>query len=387
MKRASYIPVLILLLSAICVFASKCGAEDLRAYQHGIDILKRENGTYWLIWSSAGNPPKIRDENWTHDIYYSSIDPNHPSVTPTILISNPEAQEPVSAAISRDGRIMITCEDGWNVRQGVGQRWGLYDGNLGPVMPYPRLIKDGGHSGHVAAVGKTFVVLWNDGWDETVPGADGIGVGKRILLDRFSSSGAHLNPSSTQVSEGGRSWWPLVAGSDSRAVLLWQRYVAGDKYSELMYSVYDPRSNTFAKRPGRLATRVKYYVYDVQYYAAIDRFLVVGAYYDGGGFAYLMDDEGNIVARNISLPPMVRESKPARADHGSHSFAAYPRSPDGVFVLKLTRSSIELTETVSDTYDWQSMGTVGIFTGRNSVYFANLSDRGIVEKRFMLTLP
>ena len=76
-----------------------------------------------------------------------------------------------------------------------------------------------------------------------------------------------------------------------------------------MYAVYDPRADRFIKEPARLATGVKYYTYDVQYCPAIERFLVAGAYDEGEGFAYLVDDEGNIAARNTSSLPIVRESE------------------------------------------------------------------------------
>jgi hypothetical protein len=349
MKNIACVSILVAILLAAAT--GKCRGEDLRAYQHGIDIVKRADGAYWLIWSSAGNPPKAPKKDWTHDIYYSPIDPRRPSITPAVLISNPEAQEPASAAISGDGHIMVTCEDGWNVENGVGQRWGLYDENLGPVKPYPHLIRDGGHSGHVAAVGNTFVIFWGEGWDDTVSGADGLGVGRRVLLDTFSSTGAHLNSFKVQVSDGTRDWWPVVAGSDDHAVLLWQRYVAGEKYSDLMYAVYDPRANRFVKGPSRLADRVKYYVYDVQYFSSIQRFLVAGAYYGGGGFAFLLDDGGEVVARHTALPPIVRESKPAKAEDAAFALAVYPRYPRGAFVLKLEPPDIELIETIEDDYD------------------------------------
>lgn len=358
--------------------------EDLRAYQHGIELIKRTNGTYWLLWSSAGNPPKAGTRNWTHDVYYSLIDPSNPSIRPVAIISNPEAQEPASAAISMDGRIMITCEDGWNVKNGVGQRWGLYDENLHPVKPYPQLIRDGGHSGHVAAVGNTFVVFWCDGWDDTVPGADGIGVGKHVVLDSLSSSGAHLQTVGVQISDQTRDWWPIVAGSADHALLLWQRYVKDEDYCDVMYAVYDPAKNEFIKNATKLSSKVKYYTYDVQYYPAIDRFLVIGSYYDRGGFAYLIDNRGRVCAHNTALPPIIRESKPAKSDRGDHSLAVYPRYPDGAFVLALTASAIKLNQSISDDYKWQRMGTAGIFTDALSVYFASLSTAGVVERKFSI---
>ncbi|MFV2069002.1 MAG: hypothetical protein ACC645_18705, partial [Pirellulales bacterium] len=39
-----------------------------------------------------------------------------------------------------------------------------------------------------------------------------------------------------------------------------------------------------------------------------------------------------------------------------------------------------------DGYRWQTMGTDGIFTGANEVYFASLSTGGLVEKTFTLAV-
>jgi len=112
---------------------------DPRSYQHGIDFVPLPDGTYYLIWSSSGNPPTgaLPDGSWPHDIYYSRIDPAHPSIKPVKFISKPEAQEPASAAISTDDHIMITMEDGWNARLTIAQRYGVYDKDLKPILPYP----------------------------------------------------------------------------------------------------------------------------------------------------------------------------------------------------------------------------------------------------------
>jgi len=101
---------------------------------------------------------------WTHDIFYSDIDPHNPKISPIKIISNPEAQEPASSAISDDGHIMITMEDGWNAKNVVAQRYGLYDQSMNPVKPYPNTALDGGHSGHVAASGNRFVIFYSEGW-------------------------------------------------------------------------------------------------------------------------------------------------------------------------------------------------------------------------------
>jgi len=129
---------------AVSLDASAATAEDERQYQHGVDIVPRGDGNYWLIWSSSGNPPTGPDPSgsWTHDIYYSLIQPANPSINPVTIISNNEAQEPASSAVSADGNLMITNEDGWNVANNVGQRYGVYRASdFGNVKAYPNMIQ------------------------------------------------------------------------------------------------------------------------------------------------------------------------------------------------------------------------------------------------------
>ncbi len=167
----------------LCAFVlASYAREDLREYQHGIDFLPRRAGGYWLIWSSSGIPPlgASNDGSWTHDIYYSIVNPQSPALSPVKIISNPEAQEPASSAMADDGHIMITMEDGWNADNVVAQRYGVYDQNMNPVNPYPNMVLDGGHSGHVAAVGNRFVVFYSEGWVEG-GGVDNLGSGDDVM--------------------------------------------------------------------------------------------------------------------------------------------------------------------------------------------------------------
>ena len=357
--------------------------EDLREYQHGLDFIPRNDGGYWLIWSSSGMPPQGAgdDGSWTHDIYYSNIDPQSPSLSPIRIISNPEAQEPAGSAVADDGHIMITMEDGWNAENVVAQRFGVYDQNMNPVKPYPNTILDGGHSGHVAAVGSRFVIFYSEGWVEE-GGVDDLGSGDDVMLKVYNSTGNFEREKDISVGDAYRDWWPVVAGSNSRAMLLWQRFVDGREYVDLMYALYDPANGKIVKGNARLTRQVKYYTYDIQYIPSIDRFLVAGAYESGGGFGFLISNDGEVTAKNKSLPAIIRESQPAVKAGEQAAFAVYPKSPNGLSVLKLGPSSIILNNTVSDSYAWRYMGTDGIFTDQNSVYFVSLSKSGCVEKKF-----
>ncbi len=372
----------IVVFLSFLVFVNIC-AEDLRVYQHGIDFVPRLDGHYWLIWASSGNPPtgETNDGSWIHDIYYSEIDPENPVIEPHTIISNDEAQEPASSAVADNGNIMITNEDGWQASNWIAQRYGVYDNNLSDVKPYPNMVLDGGHSGHVTAVANRFIVFYSEGWVDG-GGVDNLGSGDDVMLKVYDSNGKYEREKDVSVGITHRDWWPLAAGSPGKVLLLWQRFVKNQEYADLMYSVYNPGSGTTVKGNTKIEDHVKYYTYDVQYIGSIGRFLILGTYYSGGGFAVLVDENGIISARNTELPSLVREAQPAIKDSMDIAYALYPSSPNGLVVLTLTDSSIFINNTVTYSYAWSYIGTDGIFTGSNSVYFVSLSKNGYVEKSF-----
>src|SRR5438552_2884387 len=53
---------------------------DHRAWQHGISLLI-VNGRWLVVWSSWNNPPRPEinpNGNWSHDVFYSWLDPRSP---------------------------------------------------------------------------------------------------------------------------------------------------------------------------------------------------------------------------------------------------------------------------------------------------------------------
>ena len=126
-KKPTYTPTMVI----------STEGKDVRSFQHGIRFIPLPDGNYYLFWSSSGNPPTGEQPNgdWSHDIYYTIIDPASPTIAPIRFITKPEAQEPVSAAISADEHIMLTMEDGWNARNTIAQRYGVYDWKLNPIRP------------------------------------------------------------------------------------------------------------------------------------------------------------------------------------------------------------------------------------------------------------
>ncbi len=364
---------------------AKSEISDLREYQHGIDFIPLPDGTYALIWASSGNPPtgQLPNGNWTHDIYYSHIDPKHPAINPVLLIANPEAQEPASAAISSHGHILITMEDGWNTDQEVAQRYGVYDAALNPVLPYPQMVADGGHSGHTTASGNHFIVFYSEGWiDEG--GVDGLGSGDDVRAAVYDSDGVLEYTLDVAVGDSSRDWWPLAAGSPERTLLVWQRFVDDEEYSHLMFSLLDMNTGSLVVSPAMLEEKVQYYTYNAVFIPSISRFLITGAHPDGTGFAYLLDAEGNTVAANTDLPAPVRESQAILRDGEGEVLAVEPIVPSGAMVLTLTPESIRLKYTLEDDYTWSYSGIDGIFLSSDTIYIVATSPMGLVERTLVL---
>src|SRR4051794_1119512 len=96
-KKSRMLPILLgslVLFTALpALSATSVDVPDLRDHQHGIDFLKKPDGTYYVVWASQGNPPSNSTGNWTHDIYSMPIDPASPKLgTITTRISAGEAQ-------------------------------------------------------------------------------------------------------------------------------------------------------------------------------------------------------------------------------------------------------------------------------------------------------
>jgi len=359
---------------------------DLREYQHGIDFVRRSNGEYYLFWSSQGNPPVSAVSDWTHDIYVSSINPANPVITPTRFISAGEAQEPLSAAISTDGRIMLSFEDGYNAANEVAQRYGVYDAsNLSAIKAYPQNVYDGGHSGHVRAAGNKFVVFYADDW-QLGGGVCDLGSGKDVVAVVYDSAGNKLR--SVNVATGNRDWWPMLATSSNRAALVWQRFVSGQTYSDLYIAVMDPNTGAFTRAPVKMETNVHYYHYSVSYLPQVDRFLILGSYVSGMGFAILLDNNGNVISKNTNLPlGIVREAEHVVGDYAGHALVVAPTYPSGLMALEVTANSVNQVATINDSYLWQYIGITGIVSAQNKIYMVALSDAGLVQKTYNLNLP
>lgn len=360
-------------------------AADQRSYQHGVDFIRLRDGTYYLFWSSSGNPPAGAQANgdWSHNIYYSKIDPSSPQIQPVEFIAKPEAQEPVSAAIAADGHILLTMEDGWNARNTIAQRYGVYDNNLEPIKPYPNDVLDGGHSGHAASVGNTFVIFYSDDWVEG-GGVDDLGTGDDVFVRVYDTNGEPLYKTDVAAGDATRDWWPLAAGSERTALLVWQRYIDGEEYADLMYAVLNPSSGELISKPKPLGIHVKYYTYSCTFISGINRFLVLGTDNKANGFGFLLSETGSIISKNNELPPIVRESQQAVFASDNLAMIAFPMAPYGMALLSADENAVTYRQTYEDYYAWGYAGTDGIFLNETTVYFINLSPSGLVEKIFRI---
>lgn len=414
----------------VCFFAALplCNAQaDGREYQHGIDFVPLGDGTYWLFWSSSkGNPPKGEQTlllpngtkcfYFNHDVYYSYLDVRNVAVEQNRLVALPEAQEPVSAAISDEGNILITMEDGSdsslakNCEGRIQQRYQIFTSSLQSLTDTKTVNTNGAHSGHVTAAGDRFVIVYSQDWIAG-GGVDNRRTGSNIELDVVDGRGARLHHKKiTNEGDSFSDWWPLVAASEKYAMLVWQQYVESSRYAKLMMAVYDPLSDKLVKKATVLQSDVYYYHYDVQYLPGVNRFIVAGNHLGEvqepagerripaktqKGFLFLLDEMGTIIHRwqaghkceicnSYHTHPFVREAQAAIYSEDSHAKLLYPVKPKGALLFSVSVSEVSLQKYIDDDYYWQSLGTDGIFMDARKVLFATLSRQGLRMRTLIL---
>lgn len=343
--------------------------EDHRAWQHGIDLV-RVDDKMLLVWGSPGNPPRANPGgDWQHDIYFAWLTAGATQEAVVgdaqVLVSAAEAQEPPSVAINASGNLLLTSEDG---NDGINQQAGLWDKALRPLRKYPFLIRRGGHSGHVAALGERFLVVYGEGWVEH-GGFLGAGTGKSIR-SRIVEGDGTLRREST-IAADHRDSWPLVAASERNWLVIWQRYPGLTLHLALVDAA--GRTQRQAQIEQNMPLR---YAYDVAYVPALSSYVVAGTSGDAG-FVALINLAGEIVGTRHGLPPMVSESRVVIAQVGSELLAAYPVSPHGVAVVRLAAERIDLLKVIAHPYVWDSSGTTAYFSAPDRVVFFTLSKSGL----------
>ncbi len=356
-------------------------AQDSRQYQYGINFLNKSNRDYMLIWSSSGNAiyPKVIDDEWNHNTYYSLIDSSNPEIISRKLIGTPSTQGFVSSAVNNDGNIFVTVEDVHKTYNEVSQSYVVFDKKMRKIKPYYKTVFDGGHSGHVSAAEDKFSVFYSDGWVEG-GGINQLGTGDDVRMSIYDSSGELLDEISVVAGNETRDWWPLIASSKNKNFLLWQRFIDGEHFAMLMFAIYNLDTNSFDKKVSILKDNVKFYTYNVEYLESIDRFLVLGKSSDNKGFGILLSSDGNIVAESYNLTPIIRGAKPAiKSLNKNEVKVAYPAFSNDVAMLSVVSNNITAEGVVSVGYDWDISGTDGIFLDNNDLYFASLSAEGLKE--------
>lgn len=337
---------------------------DPRAYAHGLDIVTL-NDKPLMIWSSWGYPPQPTGApNWEHDVYCASLEAARPVVRPRVLVRAPEAQEPASAAVNDRQQLLITCEDG---SDGIHQRAGLWNADLSPRVAYPLAVGRGGHSGHAAAIGDTFLVAFAEGWSRqhAAQSFRGLGAGEGIWLRWLDSQGApgRLVKVSGHA-DGENNDWPMLAASQQNALIVWQQFPTRALKAALV-------SPTGVAKPFELVRELATgYAYDVCYLPS-QRLYVVVAAQSRGGFCALIDLQGRLVYSTQSVPPITSEGRAVPSRFGSHML--YPVSPSGAAVLAIDRASAKVERTFSFSKSWEPMGTSAIWLTPRKALVASLT--------------
>ena len=353
--------------------------------------------------------PGVDCDYFIHDIYSAIVEKNSLQLQPNLLVSMPEAQEPVSATRNTAGDTLLTFEDGsdsditsWCDGH-VEQRYQVFDANLNPLTELKTVSVAGGHSGHAALSGNLFAIAYSEGWIDG-QGVDESGTGDDIHLDVVDNHGILQHHKAIAVDHGAtRDDWPLVAGSKDSVLVIWQRYIEDSDYANLMYSVYRPSDDRVIAGSVLLQSQVLYYHYDVQYLADIERFVVVGNRMTDGEvplagheikvrspqlFGYLLDTSGQIVSQltdnvvctqceSYHYYAVVREAQPAILERDSEGQVIYPVKPSGLVSLHVTAMKIQLGDFYNHVHWWFPLGTDGIFIDSATAYFASLSPTGI----------
>ena len=359
-----------LFCAVLATFAAAAASdtEDHRAWQHGVDLI-RVGGKLLVVWGSPGNPPKPNvGGDWQHDVYYAWIEGEAAQLSPQVLVAKPEAQEPPSIAINAKGTILMTSEDGDG---GINQHAGLWDSSLRVIKKYPMLIRRGGHSGHVAAMGNRFLVAYSEGWVDGGGFLDR-GTGKDVLARIVEDDGTlRREVKLTDGDRRHRDGWPLVAGSDRNWLVVWQRYPE----LSLQAALIDATGAVAARRKITDGLPLRY-AYDVEFAPQIGSYVVAGASGEGG-FVSLVSVSGAIVTTRQGLPPMASESRIVLGWDGTRLTGVYPVRPRGIAVVRIAADAVDLVRVVDHPYEWDYAGTTGAFVSAGRVLFATLSTRGI----------
>ncbi len=353
--------------------------EDLRQYAHGISYVKDPyTEKSYLIWSDAFKKGVPSDGSWTHDVYRAKINLNNPKIHGTKrIVKADEAQEPSSASYSSNGNLIVTFEDGNDAGDyELAQRFVLYGKNMKRIKKYPSDIALGGHSGHAASTEDHHVVFWSEGWVDG-GGVDNLGTGDDVYVTSMDSDGDDMVTVPVAKSETTRDWWPMLASSESKSLLVWQRYVDGETYSRLCYALYDPDKGQLEKVSENSTVavlddlNVRYYTYNVSYLKHRGVFVVNLTTTSGEGVILLIDKSGNIIKKIRGLEAFVREAVPAISDD-VYEKMYYPVNRNEVQEIIFDKDFAAKTSLHKCDFNWCESGMAGFIDNNGNIWFAAL---------------
>jgi len=355
---------------------------DSRAYMHGVNLVQVGDKSL-LVFSSNKYPTTLPTGEWMHDIYYSWINPSDPqgSMDVQTLVNDNTAQEPASVAVNKNGVIAVTAEDA-QFSENLDQTYGIWNSDLSVKKDYgvQLMNPNGGHSGHIAASGDKFLTTFCDGWIDG-GGVDNLGTGDDLYYTIINEDGSKGVLMETKVDPNSRDWWPVVAGADTTAsnpdsnwLQVWQKYGTAGEGGGTVWGAITTTDGI--QTPFQITDNNKYYYYDVCYVPSIQRYLVTGSRMDGG-FAALIDKNGNIKDIETELPFTGREVRTITRQVGNKVVAVYPALPNGFAVMNIENDSITLDKIISGDVNWDYMGTDGMFTSDTTAFFATGTKDGI----------
>lgn len=368
--------LILLMTSAVlaCSFDTPALAEtvDLRQYAHGISYVENPvSHKSCLIWSDAYKKGVDRDGSWTHDVYRMTLNPNKPKLhSAKRIIKADEAQEPASASCTDDGMMIVTFEDGNDAGDyELAQRYAIYDKRMKAVKKYPATIAMGGHSGHAASTAKNHLVFWSEGWIDG-GGVDDLGSGDDLYLTAMDSKGDNAKTIDVAVSDKTRDWWPMIAASESRALLVWQRYLDDKDYAQLCTAMYDPASGDL--KTMSVNEKAHYYNYNAVYLKNLHLFAVNVTTVDKDGVLLLINENGQTVRRIDKCKAFVREASPAikYTDDGVKLY--YPVCNSDVECISIKNNLTAKSRILSGNYDWPECGVAGFTDNKGNPWFAAL---------------
>lgn len=349
--------------------------SDHREWMHGLEMVKHDGKDMVVFSSNNYAPTNPGGGEWVHNIFYSYFDACAPASTfaAKTLVNAPQAQEPASAAVNSAGRLMVTAEDA-QFNDWLDQTYGVWDNALGVVKSYGQKLMppQGGHSGHVAASGDKFLVSFSDGWVDG-GGVDNMGTGDDVFAKIVDSNG-NAGPMINTAVGTKRVWWPIVAGSDTNWLQVWQELGTTTNNGLVKGSIIDHAGNV-VKANFTLFSNVKLYHYDVQWIPATQRYLVTGSQSDGAAVVVLFDKAGNYIDSKSGIyAGTIREAQTVVSEDGLT--AIFPSSV-GATVLDLTANSVALRKHVTLDWNWDYMGTDGVFAAPNRVVFGTGTQQGV----------